>query len=300
MQSIRMLFFVYMNSNARRSTIILINLLLFQGFIIALNLLVTFSQFTENVHISVVNVTRITLALSVITVIVCVLLISEIARLADKENEAGLNALRLQESQQLIDVLRTHRHDFINHIQVIYGLAQLGQIERLGKYVNELASNLKVESKQSQVSPPELAALFIKKASLAAVKGIRFDVEIDPNLNGLDSCIMDIIRILGNLIDNAFDAVAASGIPEMQVRVKVAAQPGGYLITVSNSGPEIPEEIKKSIFEKGFSTKGTGGSGLGLYITKELVEKYRGEISLMAASDYSTNFIIKLPAARGS
>lgn len=199
----------------------------------------------------------------------------------------------------MVHVLRTHRHDFLNHIQVIYGLAQIGRIDSLAKYVDELACGMEAESKLSLLAQPEVAALLIKKANTASVKGITFKVEVSTDLKNIGMPAMDAVRIIGNLVDNAFYEVEKHSLPEKMVQVTLCEQTSGYILTVCNNGPGIPAEIREKIFERGFSTKGSEGSGLGLYICSELVKQFRGSIILTEIMDFNTCFMVTLPSGNG-
>ena len=280
----------------RKKTIILINLLVLQGVLIAYNI---FTTYRYNIGASQLGISRVIMAVSIAAMILSVLLVSEIVRLAEKENESELSALRLQESEQMVHVLRTHRHDFINHIQVIYGLAQIGRIDSLAKYVDELACGMEAESKLSRLAQPEVAALLIKKANIASLKGINFKVEVSTDLINVGIPAVDAVRIIGNLVDNAFYEVEKHSLAEKMVQVTLTEQPNWYVLTVCNNGPGIPEEIRNKIFEKGFSTKGSEGSGLGLYICRELVGQSRGSIILTSIMDFDTCFMVTLPYRNG-
>lgn len=275
-------------SHYRKKTIVIVSLLLLQGMFISFNIFLTWSK-SLNINVAA------TMS-GIASLIILVVLISEIIRLTEKEQDAELNALRLQESEQMVHVLRTHRHDFLNHIQVIYGLAKIGRIDSLAKYVDELACGMEAESKLTLLSQPEVAALLIKKANTASVRGISFKVDVSTDLRKVVVPPVDLIRLIGNLIDNAFYAVEKYDLTEKLVRVNITEQPNWYVLSVCNNGPEIPREIRDRIFEKGFSTKGSEGSGLGLYICRELVEKYGGKITLTSIMDFNTCFLITLPS----
>ena len=75
-----------------------------------------------------------------------------------------------------------------------------------------------------------------------------------------------------------------------------AGQAGQLLMTVRDTGCGIPDKIKDKIFEKGFSTKGSG-RGVGMYYTKQLVESLGGTISFESEEDIGTSFMVQL---RGS
>ncbi len=65
------------------------------------------------------------------------------------------------------------------------------------------------------------------------------------------------------------------------------------IIKVIDNGKGIPEEVKKMVFNEFYTTKATG-TGIGLYIVKELVNKYNGEIDFTSNAGAGTTFTIKL------
>ena len=86
-------------------------------------------------------------------------------------------------------------------------------------------------------------------------------------------------RILGNLVDNAIDAVLEAKDRTPQVRVCIGEDIRSWTLQVSNNGPEIPAAQRREIFQPGFTTK-AAGRGNGLSIVAGLLDKYGGEMRL--------------------
>jgi len=108
-------------------------------------------------------------------------------------------------------------------------------------------------------------------------------------------------RCLMNLVGNAIDACAAAGYgadkPGGRVRVLVEGLPGGGVsYSVRDNGPGIPEALRPKLFTAFFSTKGEGGSGLGLMTTKKTVEAHGGSIHATSEENAGSTFIIIIPA----
>jgi len=107
-------------------------------------------------------------------------------------------------------------------------------------------------------------------------------------------------RCLMNLVGNALDACAAAGYgpenPKGRVRVLVENLPeGGVSYSVEDNGPGIPEALRPKLFTAFFSTKGEGGSGLGLLTTKKTVEAHGGSIHVASGNNAGSTFIIIIP-----
>lgn len=99
-------------------------------------------------------------------------------------------------------------------------------------------------------------------------------------------------QIMLNLIRNAVDAVEDSESP--MLKVSALREAGDVVISVTDNGKGVPEQIKETIFNEFYTTKATG-TGIGLYIVKELVGKYKGEITLESSPGQGTVFTITLP-----
>ncbi|MBV8205804.1 MAG: PAS domain S-box protein [Acidobacteria bacterium] len=106
-------------------------------------------------------------------------------------------------------------------------------------------------------------------------------------------------QIFANLIGNAMEAMENGG--TLKIHLHEARRDGkrGYRITISDNGPGIPADVRTRIFEPFFTTKAESGTGLGLYVVRELVATYEGRLQLRTttgAPHHGTTFSIFLPA----
>jgi len=121
----------------------------------------------------------------------------------------------------------------------------------------------------------------------------RFDKDIGP-------CHFDpdlIHHSLLNLVTNALDAcIADSGKKEKKVMVRAIKKRGwGVEYQVEDNGCGMTAEIKKKIFQSFFSTKGTDGTGIGLMITKKIIDEHKGEITAESKVGAGSTFVIRIP-----
>ncbi len=103
-----------------------------------------------------------------------------------------------------------------------------------------------------------------------------------------------------NMLLNAHDALI--GRPDAEVGIEVLYQPDDLYIDVViwDNGPGIPEHIQSEIFKPFFTTKPVGqGTGLGLHISRQVVERVGGSITLQSAANKGTRFIVRLPVKKG-
>jgi signal transduction histidine kinase len=136
-----------------------------------------------------------------------------------------------------------------------------------------------------------------------------FKTDFDPTLPKINAIPQDIGRVLLNLINNAFYAVASKALDtedsryKSEVIVTTKNHSDKIEIAVKDNGPGIPVEIKDKIFQPFFTTKPTGqGTGLGLSLSYDIVKAHGGEIRVeskdgngLSAGEAGTEFIIQLP-----
>ena len=180
---------------------------------------------------------------------------------------------------QMLTSIRGQRHDFLNHIQVISSLVTMKKYEQLKGYIEEIAIDLQAKNSQSnQLPAAAVAALIQSKVTVAREQNIRFHYEISEKLNTHHLKNIDLIRILGNLTDNAFDEVVTLPPRERFVRLLLIQYDERLEIEVCNSGRVLDQEERHMMFTPGYTTKENNHSGLGLSIISELVKRYDGSI----------------------
>lgn len=124
-----------------------------------------------------------------------------------------------------------------------------------------------------------------KKADLRLV--------LDPRLTHIQADPVGIHRCLLNLLNNAIDALAPE---EGEVTISTRLQQdGSMLLKVQDNGVGIPEQLLQKIFGPYFSTKGNQGIGLGLAVTKQIIEDHGGRIELHSSLGQGSKFTIRLP-----
>jgi two-component system, CitB family, sensor kinase len=225
--------------------------------------------------------------------------IGYVVTLRDRTELVG--ALReLDEVRDLSDALRAHAHEFSNRLHTIAGLIEMGRhdealamITEEGTVQQELA-----ESVARRIENPVLSALLLSKSVVAAERGVDLRLSEDTKVNAGIGDNRDLVTIVGNLLDNAFDAVAQQP-PDRQRRVDLSihADGSGIAIDVRDSGPGIDPGLGTAIFDKGVTSKSANGSprGLGLTLVRHAVERRGGVIDFV--NDGGAVFRVRLPAA---
>lgn len=245
------------------------------------------------------KVLTILLIISGLVGIVSMYLFNEIVKLLDKEKEYELQKIEIIQMKEANDLLKSQKHDFSNNLQVIWGMLSLGNLEKAKEYLDKYTNMLKIDDEEldeiKNISDTYLYTLFLNKCHKCKDMEIDIHYSIDPGISIDDFNPIDIIRIFGNLLDNAIYAVKTLEKQYREILVDMYCDNNNYIFSVSNKGPQIPEHLKHKIFEKEFTTKGNEGSGMGLYNVSGLVNKYKGKIWLEQNSYLGTQFIIRIP-----
>ncbi|MBB3113602.1 flagellar basal body-associated protein FliL [Paenibacillus phyllosphaerae] len=241
------------------------------------------------------SIALIMIVVTIISLIVAFLVVTSYRKSQDKLARAAQETY-VDEINGLFQAIRAQRHDFMNHVQTIHSLAQLGKIDDLKAYSAELTGEIRQMNDMINIGNPAIAALIRSKMSQAEALKIELTIRLeDMNKLALGVKSLDLTRVLGNLIDNAFDEVML--LPEEERNVTVGGTlVNGYLeFTVSNSCSDLSFVQNNPIFKSGFSTKGEGHSGLGLSIVKSIVESYKGSVQVNTETISKIAFIVRIP-----
>ncbi|QUI21943.1 GHKL domain-containing protein [Vallitalea pronyensis] len=196
--------------------------------------------------------------------------------------------------QKLNQDLRMQRHDFLNHIQIIYSLNELEEYEACRDYLNKIYEHIGKLSENIKTDRIAINALLQAKANEAQRLHILYQVSIRSRLSDLVMPDWELCRCLGNLIDNAFTATLQYHDCK-QVSIHIEENIKDYILTVSNTGNPIGEHLLASMFERGVTTKNNQEEhGMGLYIVKSVLEQYNGEVSINHTSPH-TSLVMQVP-----
>ena len=204
--------------------------------------------------------------------------------------------------KRYVEALRARNHEFLNRLQTISGLIQLGESGRAVEFISSV-----VESHQSLLSfiarrirNPAVGGILLGKNSRCRELGIRFEIDPDSMLGSRSEPGDQIlVTVVGNLLDNAVEAVIArTDGAERKVEFSVFDESRKILISVKDTGVGIPEDVTRRIFEPGFSTKGLE-RGYGLFNLRNSVESVGGDVSAACVPGEGCEFVVCLPYGEG-
>ena len=205
----------------------------------------------------------------------------------------------LEGVRTVTDALRAQAHEFSNRLHTIVGLVELGREREAISLSTEdaILHQELIETLLGRVGDPTLSALLLAKAVVASERGISLRLSDEMLVvQELDE-VRDVVTIVGNLIDNALDAVAAGPTTEGRwVAVTIRVDDDAIHVQVHDSGPGIERGSVDRIFEEGYTTKEAGSHpmrGLGLALVQQVVRRRGGDITVR--NDGGAVFTVRLP-----
>ncbi|MXG90641.1 sensor histidine kinase [Nocardioides flavescens] len=187
----------------------------------------------------------------------------------------------------LSDSLRAQSHESANRLHTVVSLIELGRVEEAVDFATEelQVAQLLTDRVVDAVGDPVVEALLLGKHADAAERGI--ELRIGGSLPPAGVPARDLVTVLGNLVDNAFDAVAEQPLGQRRVDVELGGSPGpngSVVVTVGDSGCGLDDDALAHAFERGWSTKATGGGagaggrGLGLALVAQTARRRDGSV----------------------
>jgi sensor histidine kinase regulating citrate/malate metabolism len=206
--------------------------------------------------------------------------------------------------EQYIDGLRAKSHEFMNKLQTLSGLIDLQKYDEVKRFISSTTSQEQelLHFINRNIKDPKISGLILSKFQQADEQNIAITFTPGSRINPLPAEISSdsIVLILGNLIQNAIEALR--GRKDGEIQITLLDKEDELVLAVEDNGPGIPEELGHRIFEKGVSTKNRDGNevkGYGLYLVKNHVEnKLGGEIQMDSSPEEGTSIVVIIPKKR--
>ncbi|MEU3912912.1 sensor histidine kinase [Streptomyces sp. NPDC029721] len=201
----------------------------------------------------------------------------------------------LDHERGFTQALRSQAHEAANRLHTVVSLIELGRSEEAVEFATaelELAQAL-TDEVVTAVGEPVLVALLLGKAAQAHERGI--ELHVTPDSGAIDAGpglppARDLVTVLGNLVDNALDAL--TGVPGGRIAVTVRRDADGLLLRVADNGPGLPEGV--DVFRRGWSGKGEG-RGLGLALVRQVAHRHGGTVEAGDTPEGGAAFTARLP-----
>ena len=204
-------------------------------------------------------------------------------------------------------VLRAQRHEFANRLHLLNGLLHNGNTAEAARYLEELLGSGPLSSALPHIQTvrdPFLQAFLAAKAAAAREAGATLRVGENSWAPGWLTLPVDVTTVMGNLLDNAIDAVRTSDNDSKIVDIELLQDDATLHITVGDSGDGVPSDFVDQVFVEGTSTKPQsdlpGGRGIGLALSRQIARGLGGDIRLSSSGNpgdelCGAEFIARLP-----
>ncbi len=245
------------------------------------------------------------------------ILVKEYNKMMSKLDESAAMLAKSERETAWREMARQVAHEIKNPLTPMKLSLQYLQkaIKNNDQNVNELSQNVAQTLVEQIEHLNQIASEFSQFANIGNPKIEKFDLNDSLKslirlhsagdggqimLQSLDAKIMieadktQINRLFTNLIQNAFQAVPSDRMPDIKVISKIENEKYA-LVTITDNGTGIPDDIQAKIFTPNFTTK-TSGTGLGLAMCKGIVEQAKGQIWFDTTTNKGTRFFVQIPS----
>jgi len=225
-------------------------------------------------------------------------------RLRDEINDL---TEQLSQTKEYADLLRSQTHEHRNKLNTISGMLQMGELEAVQHLIGQETAHYQslIEFLRETVKEPLVAGMLLGKTERAREIGLELVVEEGSRLETLPRWLNadDVVTILGNLIDNAFDATRmaisqSESFPPARRIIEVSVSDYGneVILEVDDKGCGLPEGLAiEDLTRKGVSSKAKQNRGVGLYLVKQIADRYQGQLDMIENRDFGTRMTVYLP-----
>ncbi|MFM2598495.1 sensor histidine kinase [Vibrio fortis] len=225
-------------------------------------------------------------------------------RLRDEINDL---TEQLSQTKEYADLLRSQTHEHRNKLNTISGMLQMGELEAVQHLIGQETAHYQslIEFLRETVKEPLVAGMLLGKTERAREIGLELVVEEGSRLETLPRWLNadDVVTILGNLIDNAFDATRMAisqteSFPPARRIIEVSVSDYGneVILEVDDKGCGLPEGLAiEDLTRKGVSSKAKQNRGVGLYLVKQIADRYQGQLDMIENRDFGTRMTVYLP-----
>jgi PAS domain S-box-containing protein len=146
-----------------------------------------------------------------------------------------------------------------------------------------------------EVDPAQIACNVVSLYEASAKeRGVVLKLSLPEQVAPANMDPEDIQSCIENLVSNAIDACLLSDIVDKRVEVKLSTNSETLTYEVSDNGCGMDYEIKRKVFTTFFTTKGLGGTGLGLLVTRKIVQEHGGTMNVSSTQGRGSTFAIEL------
>lgn len=196
--------------------------------------------------------------------------------------------------KEFVHALRVQNHEHKNKLHTIAGLIQLGNSQQALNYIVDVEREQQNLARflQQRIQDQTIVGLLLSKVNRGKELGIVVEIDENSKLHHLPSSIRfhDFVTILGNLVENAFDALQLTSHAQKKLFISMDQDDQQLSLLIEDNGVGMNEEQLTHIFEDGFTTKQheSENHGIGLYLVQKIIEKTAGTIAIESVKGQGT------------
>lgn len=215
------------------------------------------------------------------------------------KNELEIVAKKLSQIKKYSEMLRIQTHEYSNKLHTISGLLQIGAYQEAIDLIGRETSGYQnlINTLMNIVRDPILAGTILGKYNRAQELKIDFQIDSDSSMKDIPETIKreNLVTILGNIIDNGFEALLTLPSERRTVRLAMTDLGNDLIFDIDDSGPGIDAELWNTIFQKGYSSKEKEGHGMGLYLVEKTINAMGGTVSVGRSELGGAAFTVIIP-----
>jgi sensor histidine kinase regulating citrate/malate metabolism len=196
--------------------------------------------------------------------------------------------------------LRKQRHDFLNHLEVIYGLIDFNEIDEAKKYLELFEASVKINSLVDKVKNPYMSIIISSFAKKAESKGVRFELYGFNDFLKFPLSPIHTTTVMSNLLKNSLENCRINDC----VYIETEIAHGYFYLKISNDGKPVEilhgenfSDWQEQIYQ-GNSSKGEN-RGAGMLIIKDILSQY-DDCNLIVLNREKPSFMLKLKITEGT
>ncbi|GEK35139.1 ATP-binding protein [Kurthia sibirica] len=201
--------------------------------------------------------------------------------------------------KEFVQALRIQNHEHKNKLHTIAGLLQLKNYTQALTYIVDIQEEQDelTDFLNKRLQNQNIAGLVLSKINRGKELGIQVELDHHSQLQLLPATLdfHDFVIVVGNLIENAFDALQLSNRPDKKLFISIDQDEAYLSILLEDNGIGMNETLQKNIFNNGFTTKKSTNHGIGLYLIQDIVKKAQGVIEVNSIENNGTTISIMFP-----
>ncbi|MFT7683294.1 MAG: two-component system CitB family sensor kinase [Moritella dasanensis] len=209
---------------------------------------------------------------------------------------------QLSQVREYSDLLRSQTHEHSNKLNTISGLIHLGKNEEVLSLIGQETERYQhlIQFLREAIHEPMIAGVLLGKSERARELGLLLEIDDGSQLLALPAHIRaeDMVTVIGNFIDNGFDACISSNTPKSEKKVTVSLSDFGdeIIIEVEDNGCGLPKNIaQEELMKQGVSSKSESNRGVGLHLVNQIISQYNGQLIMESINNKGTRMTVYLP-----